>query len=635
MRQISICLLIIFFAFLAVSCGPTATEEPTPVPPSATPIPPTPTPTATPIPYDLTVTILDSEGSPIANAVIDIDGVIGTAGEDGAASWENLPGEAITIKVSAPGYFPAEVSQTIERGENQLEVVMDPDPSGLLPANACAPGEKLLYIDDFQDGMAQEWDTVENSAPGWSIEPNPGDDADLVMVARPGGQWAWLGGRETYNLNNSVWRMRFMYTGAGRGHINFRFVESPDFVARYILGLNGQQAPVIRWQPTNEFDIGMANMPTPDEWHLLEFSYYDGTVSVYLDGDESMSWQDPNPWEGGSINLEPMLDGGDAFYFDDMSLCELSAPFEPIPRPKTGYNLMVTLSDLEGNVVPGTNVTVAEMGSLGDATAVSDDMGTAAWGDLPGETATLHIIAPGYFSAQETLTLEKGDNEASLTLERDPFGKLISQACRPEETYLYAEDIQDGKMEGWNQLTSAIEMGAPGYSIIAEPEQENNTILKLEGMSDNMHSNPMGYEQTSFGDAVLRFDVQSFGNIHHIVAWHRNYETGQGYMWFIYGAGYNGGRLEKDLGGNMVTALSWNKYIGDGKWHTFEISTYQGEVQLWIDGRYMAQWADQQPIEEGVFTIEHDFWKGGSYAHYDNFAVCGLNAPFVSIFAEE
>ena len=149
MRQISICLLIIFFAFLAVSCGPTATEEPTPVPPSATPIPPTPTPTATPIPYDLTVTILDSEGSPIANAVIDIDGVIGTAGEDGAASWENLPGEAITIKVSAPGYFPAEVSQTIERGENQLEVVMDPDPSGLLPANACAPGEKLLYIDDL------------------------------------------------------------------------------------------------------------------------------------------------------------------------------------------------------------------------------------------------------------------------------------------------------------------------------------------------------------------------------------------------------------------------------------------------------------------------------------------------------
>ena len=635
MRRITISLLIFVVAVLAASCGPpaTATEEPTPIPPSATPVPPTPT--VTPIPYDLTISISDAEGSPIGEAAVEVNGEAKVSSADGTASWANLPEEAITVSVKAPGFFPNEVTQTIARGENQLVIVLDQDPDGLLPGNACAPGEKLLYIEDFQDGIAQEWDAVENQAPGWSVEPAPENEADLVMVARPGENWAWLGGRDTYSLNNAVWRVRFMYSGSGRGHMNFRFVESPDFVARYILGLNGDNAPVIRWQPNNEFDIGPGNMPTSDEWHLLEFSYFEDTVSVYLDGSETMSWQEPNPWEGGTINLEPFLEGDDVFYYDDMSLCELSEPFQPIPRPQTGYNLMVTLNDLEGNPIPDVNVSVSEMGSLSDATATTDETGTANWIDLPGETATLQVSGPGYVSLQESLTLEKGDNGASLTLERDPFGRLISEACRPEETYLYAEDIQDGEMQGWNQLMAAIQMGAPGYSIIAEPEQESNTILKLEGMSDNLHSTTLVYESSTFGDAVLRFQVQSFGNIHHIVSWHRNFEQGGGYVWFIYGAGHNGGRLEKDLGGSMVTALSWNKYIGDGKWHTFEISTYQGEIQLWIDGIYMTQWTDQQPIEEGYFTIEHDFWKGGSYAHYDNFSVCGLNAPFTSIFTKE
>ena len=69
--------------------------------------------------------------------------------------------------------------------------------------------------------------------------------------------------------------------------------------------------------------------------------------------------------------------------------------------------------------------------------------------------------------------------------------------------------------------------------------------------------------------------------------------------------------------------------MGNGT--TIEISTYQGEIQLWIDGAQMLKWTDQEPVEDGYFTIEHDFWKAGSYAHYDDFSVCGLNAPFVSM----
>jgi hypothetical protein len=637
MRRIGIFIFLIVLFLLATGCSTPPVEEPTevPKPPTVTPVPPTPTPT--PIPYDLSVSVLDAEGSPIAGAEAAIDGKSDVTADDGSANWMNLPQESVSVSIAAPGYFPAEVNHTLERGPNQVEIVMELDPEGLLPVNACGPGEVPIYLDDFQDGMAQGWSDIENGAPGWSLEPDPENPEDQVMAARAGAGWAWLGDQDTYNLNNAVWRMRFKQSGNGQGHINFRFVESPDFTSRYILGLSEHNTNVIRWQPTNEFDIGMGQTPQMDTWHLMEFSYFDGTVMLYIDKKEVMSWEEPNPWEGGSVNLEPYMQNDGVIFYDDMSLCVLTAPFETIPRPSTGYNLAATISDAEGNAIPDVKISVSEMGALDEATMMTDDAGIAVWTDVPAGSATLLIDAPGYFAAEEIVALEKGDNETSLTLERDEFGRLVSQSCRTEETYIYAEDIQDGKMQGWNQLTSAIEMGVPGVSIITDPEQEGNTLLKFEGMSDNQHSNPQGYDQSMFGDAVLRFDIQSFGNMHHIVGWHRNDQSGDpSYMLFIYGGNDRGGRLVKDLGGgNHVDILSWNRYIGGGLWHTFEISTYQGEFQLWIDGRLMNQWTDQQPVEEGYFTIEHDFWKAGSVAHYDNFSVCGLNAPFVSIFAEE
>jgi hypothetical protein len=62
-----------------------------------------------------------------------------------------------------------------------------------------------------------------------------------------------------------------------------------------------------------------------------------------------------------------------------------------------------------------------------------------------------------------------------------------------------------------------------------------------------------------------------------------------------------------------------------------EISTYQGEVQLWLNEKKLVKWIDPQPVAEGAFSFAHDFWKANSSAVYDNFAVCGLKAPFVTM----
>jgi hypothetical protein len=190
-------------------------------------------------------------------------------------------------------------------------------------------------------------------------------------------------------------------------------------------------------------------------------------------------------------------------------------------------------------------------------------------------------------------------------------------------------------MQGWNSLNSMIELNVPGWAIIPEPELEGNLILEVQGQADNTHSNQIGYEKKAFGDAVLRFDAKGFSQLHYIVRWHAAFNSSDGYYAFIYGGTDAGGRIEKNTADNFVPVINWRKNIGDGKWHTFEISTYQGEFQIWIDGSLMGKWTDPQYFEEGYFTIEHDFWKGDAFAYYDNISVCQLDSPFTSILADE
>ena len=46
-------------------------------------------------------------------------------------------------------------------------------------------------------------------------------------------------------------------------------------------------------------------------------------------------------------------------------------------------------------------------------------------------------------STEATATLERGLNEVVITLERDPYGVLLADACADGETLRYLEDFQD------------------------------------------------------------------------------------------------------------------------------------------------------------------------------------------------
>ena len=352
-------LTIIAIVSVLVGCGPSpeeqtatavaltaaaATNTPTPVPTS------TPTPTPTPIPYDLSVLVTDGDGIPIMDATVvlaevDEDAGTQTTDEVGQVAWYNLPGEIVNLSISAQGYLPTNMRKTIERGSNEIKFVLDRDPYGILPSEACAPGENLLYIEDFQDGEAQGWPEIDLQSQDWNVGPDPNAAEDIVLsrsVAVDGS--AELTGQE---FGNSVWRVHFKAIGwpiysfnwfwnTGRYAVDGTTVEW----SAYQIWVHPPNIRVFRGQPPIS-SISLRDsmrMLESDVWHQLEVSTYNGTLEIWIDGARFLTYTDPQPLPGGTMVISQGLgesqDPEYVVYYNNISVCELTAPFVPMLTPE-------------------------------------------------------------------------------------------------------------------------------------------------------------------------------------------------------------------------------------------------------------------------------------------------------------
>jgi hypothetical protein len=349
MKQLFFAILLTTVLLLA-SCGPSAEEIATMTASAwtATPLPtatPTLTPTPTPIPYDLTVKVTDQDGNPIPGAGV----VLPESGDDnpvsaddgGQVAWNNLPGEEGTLSVSAHGYFPAEQALSLERGPNEFAVALERDPYGLLPADACAAGENLLYVEDFQDGKAQGWQgisaAVEFSANnGFGLGPK--EEGNQVVFFTGVNEYG--DDLQDYTFENAVWRLKIQASGNdGFSFLNWKHAQVPGGDTRYPLQWGGEALMALtRLTPDDgHFDVDRSNFqPAPETWYLLEISSYNDLIQVWVDGQMMLEYQDPQPLAPGTIGLEAHIwnDPETIFYFDDLSVCELSAPFVPMPTPE-------------------------------------------------------------------------------------------------------------------------------------------------------------------------------------------------------------------------------------------------------------------------------------------------------------
>jgi hypothetical protein len=344
---------------LIVGCGPSPEEQAataaaqtaaaatnTPIPPTVTPTP-TLTPTPTPVPYDLSLIVVGEDDAPIVEAsavLVEIDDMQNTD-DVGQAFWYDLPGETVSISIAAQGYFPLDITDSIERGINQITVALERDPHGILPSEACAPGEKLLYIEDFQDGEAQGWTEIEYRSQGWDIVPDLEFSDDLVLF-KPA-QFDGTAGLEGLTFDNTVWRLEFM--PIGRPVVWFNLPENGGYQVNdtriewsaYSLFLDPTGIKSYRAQqpiPT----IGLFDVVWTlgsNAWHQLEISRYKNIFEIWIDGYQ-FKYVDPHPLPGGMIrfgagNVGKTLSPDTFIYFNDFVMCELTAPYVPMPTPES------------------------------------------------------------------------------------------------------------------------------------------------------------------------------------------------------------------------------------------------------------------------------------------------------------
>lgn len=362
-KKIGIGFVILLIALFFSGCGPSpeeqaataaaqtaaaATSTPT-ITPSLTPTPTsTPTPTPTPIPYDLSVSVIGVEEAPVAGAIISLAELEDESrnqitDDTGYVSWNDLPGEIVSIAISAQGYLNLEKTETIERGDNQISIILERDPYGLLPSEACAPGENLLYIDDFQDGHAQGWRDIEARANGWGIGPLPDIPEDIV-ISHQGRSGTWTD-YDPVLYENAVWRFQYMITRPRGFTMSWHIAVEPYEIeegwvddSRYQVDFLPRNFYILRiTNPIWVQELTYTSLWNPiEEWHTVEISTYDDVFEVWRDGLRLFKYTDPNPLPGGGLMMEsPQTSDPDSIvYFNNISVCELTAPFVTMPTPE-------------------------------------------------------------------------------------------------------------------------------------------------------------------------------------------------------------------------------------------------------------------------------------------------------------
>lgn len=220
----------------------------------------------------------------------------------------------------------------------------DSDPQGSAaflvdPGQACLEGEKLLYLEDFQDGQAQGWPEIEFKAQNWDIVRDP-EEPDNLVAQNPGLHSTMV----TYKgdqFQDAVFRVDFLPTGntqpAFLWHSNNEpYREERGLVTNsdYSIGFMHHGTQFVRYTyPLPEASLHDGDYwINHDHWQQLEISTYEGMLRVWLNGEELLTYLDPNPLPGGSIGigLGESLEEGSMVYFDNIRVCELSGPFVSI-----------------------------------------------------------------------------------------------------------------------------------------------------------------------------------------------------------------------------------------------------------------------------------------------------------------
>ena len=284
--------------------------------------------------FGLTVTVKSQDGNPIpwAAGSIQISGkdVSGKANNTGQLVWENLSGADGQLNVSAQGYTSSQQPLSLAAGANNLSVALELDSYQLNPAKVCQTGEKIIYVEDFEDGQAQDLDNI--AAPKWNLISL--EDLGLVMnVNSPGSNANTLIKSE---FGNAVWQFEIMTSGVVDMNFNWHVLETTE-------GANtGLSRYYVSFKPGVELNLGverpglntqLAESKAPDfekgTWHTVAIAYYKGAISVWMDGQKAIDTTHDAPIEKGRFGFQINSATEGEIWLDNLIVCGLKEPYAP------------------------------------------------------------------------------------------------------------------------------------------------------------------------------------------------------------------------------------------------------------------------------------------------------------------
>jgi len=298
----------------------------------------------------------------------------------------------------------------------------------------------------------------------------------------------------------------------------------------------------------------------------------------------------------------------------------------PTPTP-VPYDLSVSVLGLEDTPLVGAVVILAEVMDE-EGTEITDESGQVFWIDLPGDSVNFSISSQGYLPQDTSVLIDRGPNQFSITLERDPFGMLPSEACSTGENLIYIEDFQDGKAQGWNE----IEYAAQGWSIIPHPDTPEDIVTRHAGdqsagafLEDSILENAVWrvwLMVTGRGGFFLNFDFAEPTTI-------------EGGDWSAYQLYYQYEYFQTLLI-RYVAPNDWtqpglrSQRINENTWVKYEVSYYEGRVEVWVDDVLWFAYQDPNPLPSGKvgFEVRQDS-NEDFRIYFDDISICELTGPFV------
>ena len=300
---------------------PTATSTPTP---TATPTM-TPTPTPTPVPYDMELTLVGEGGESVTFdvhvTVTGSDEVL--MDESGVIEFMDLAGPDVEVSVKAQGYAPHVETLTLARGPNPVTLTLTLDPTQINPATACAEGQTILLIEDFEDQLMQGWEG-QLARPLFEFVEVEGRGMVLQVDRSVEGE-GYLRYPEVFE--NMVWHYDILRY-PNNGPMWMRFHETPG-VGAYISVIDGGQGFMIQKEPGGSLGDRYWVVSDGETWEKFSLVYFDGMVEVWINDELFVGVTDNDPYLDGSISMAFQTPSGGYTLIDNIIICELTEPYAP------------------------------------------------------------------------------------------------------------------------------------------------------------------------------------------------------------------------------------------------------------------------------------------------------------------